>query len=654
MRQQNPSKYIDLGTWKPRWLNFEPGRKTPVAAWYTPGISKDFFVNYTCLGLHMPGITQGACPTPTENPGIVETKLNGRYERLMREGYCKHEGSDIRSISSGPSGAEVQQLVGGDFHVVVLPRGQTWAPVGHAALPCPVGHVALPRLPGWDSDGEVALISGANTTWNVPQAVAGQKYIGLRGTRGPAGISQQVRKHVVGGHYCLHFTFAPRDQDDRQPKIVVTIGGERNEELGFATRGQFQPMVVPYQASSEDVEVKIENVGTGTVFIKAIRIQSDEDYFRLFFRGRFIRDIAWQLLMSMVTGMDLYNNVTFVRQWDWENASFFFAAMLSILLQLTASWGLARAEMERFKDEVCTYVPSCNFGGPGPEQLNCCAQFKAWFTMRWDSVAMKWAHTLCFFLAVPHVLKDIVIWLHPNQQCMGKSAAKVKGARAFACTWPSRLHFLCDNEFGSHILLPWKCLSKLLVFIMQLLLWGGREEARGSAQLGLKAVLVVWSAYRLRRVMVNRKRLQTNMLQELRECQIPGVAVDPGGRKGIHLHPSQWLNIMAVEQQGLRKCDLETRERVDAIYNGIFRKHFCWEASPSKEEKGKFRVENYVGWRGGWKSLWGTSWLDMLTRVALTVLLLLVFYQHLQHHPFRWEASPAMSPATMVSSGLLV
>jgi len=667
--QRNP-RFVDLKIWKPPKFSFAPGRMTPVVTWYTPGISEELFTQRSQVS---PGITKA-----TLNPGLVETTRNGRYARLRRDGYCKHEGGDVRSVESGAGGGEMKQLEGGDFSRVVIPRGEAWAQVGGDGLP---------RLPGWEFHGYVVLC-GNGSVWSGPQVAAGEQYVGLRGADGvPAGISQIVRKHAIGGFYSLQLNVAQRIQADRQPRLQITIAGEEYEvDLDDGVEGQFQHKVISYQAKvSEDVEVKIENIGDGTVFIDAIRIQSDEDYFRIFCRGSFIRDLAWQLVMSMVMGMDLYNNVTFVQKWDWENSSFFFAAVLSTLLQLKVSSELARAEIERTKPEVCAFeereAQNCgndtsgSFGSSaaGAEDASaesdkalpakgCRANLNAWCAMKYDWLATWSAHTVCFFLQVPHVLTEIVPRLHPVQQSMGKSSAKVLGARVFACTWQSNLHFVCDNEFGSHMFLPWNCVSKVFVFILQFLLWSQREDARGTAQLCLKAALIFWSARQLRRVMTNRMMLQNNMRQELRESQITGVAVDPQGRSGgTWLQPSEWLNIKPTEDAAIApnalmpiaeesnrtewsECDRERCERVDAVYNGIFRKHFCWTAQPSKTEQREFRVEDYIGWRGGWKSLWGTNWMDTLVRVVLMLCLLAVFYQHIRRHPFR-GVTPQPSPA---------
>merc|ERR1719499_1415792 len=137
------------------------------------------------------------------------------------------------------------------------------------------------------------------------------------------------------------------------------------------------------------------------------------------------------------------------------------------------------------------------------------------------------AHTICFYLQFPCVLKFVVTNLSPWQVAMGKASAKVLGARVAVCTWPTRLHYVCDNDFGAHAILPWKCLTKVLVVILQASVWYRRQDKSGLSQLLLKIVVTLWSLFRLWRVFACRMQLAKTMLREIRECHlVPGVNVE--------------------------------------------------------------------------------------------------------------------------------
>merc|ERR1712242_388101 len=160
--------------------------------------------------------------------------------------------------------------------------------------------------------------------------------------------------------------------------------------------------------------------------------------------------------------MDLYNNVTFVQKWDWANASFFFASVVATLLQWNVASELARVELNFHKRDLCNYGADPEVPEDGGERIRWRTCSRVWWTVKLDWWATWWAHTLCFFLGVPQVLRDILLWVHPYQRTMGKSCASVMGAHVFASRWPSKLHYLCDDDFGSHMLLWWQSVSKLV------------------------------------------------------------------------------------------------------------------------------------------------------------------------------------------------
>jgi len=589
------------------------------------------------------------------NPGVLEETQDGGHSRQRREGYINCEHGVVRGCASSwadwipcrkeaNGSGEVDQLVGGDFENPALPPG-TWLKVGE---PTDAGEACLPRLPGWQAQGYVVLVEKTNAAWGGFEAAIGKQYLGIRGTDQPpdrpSGISQTVRGHTVNGFFSLQFNFTKRVQDARRPRLRVTIAGEEHEfDLGLHSPGELHHEEIGYQASpSGEVEVKIENIGDGTVFVDGIRIQSDENYLRVFYRSGFIRVLSWQLMLSMLTGTDLYNNVTFLRDWE-ESRSFFWAALISNVLQLLVSFELAVWEMKRMPAEACLFQRMGDQGQGARRRSwdGACSALTLW----WDWWATLWAHTLCFFLGVPHLLKDVVVWMHPMMKSMGKISAKILCARIFGCTWPSKVHFTCDNEFGSHTLLPWKLISKLFVLLLQFTIWRERvatygwANANGTEQLVMKVVVVVWSAQRLYSVAKSRRMLAETMTRNLRESNIPGVTVDPPhSRLGTWLQPALWIAAMAG---GGSECLRERCKQVDAIVSGIFLKHFCQMDPAAWARAGELRVESYTGKWAYCKSLWGPHWSLTVLRVLLMGALLAVFYQHILLHPL-WRPTPQL------------
>ena len=110
-----------------------------------------------------------------------------------------------------------------------------------------------------------------------------------------------MRGHTVNGFFSPLFNPTKRFQEARRPRLRVTIAGEEHEfDLGLHSPGVLHHEEIGYQAStSGEVDVNIENVGDGTVFVDGVRIQSDETYFRAFYRSGFVRVLSWQLLLSI-------------------------------------------------------------------------------------------------------------------------------------------------------------------------------------------------------------------------------------------------------------------------------------------------------------------------------------------------------------------
>merc|ERR1719343_1607836 len=122
---------------------------------------------------------------------------------------------------------------------------------------------------------------------------------------------------------------------------------------------------------------------------------------------------------------------------------------------------------------------------------------------------------------------------------MGKGCAKVMEARVFAARWPSELHYLCDNEFGMHLFLPWSCVSKFVVFYLQIsIIMTDPSTWQGASQAALKGVLILWSAYRMVCVFRHRAKLRAMTMQDFKETRLPGVQNKP---KGTYILPEMWL-----------------------------------------------------------------------------------------------------------------
>jgi len=257
------------------------------------------------------------------------------------------------------------------------------------------------------------------------------------------------------------------------------------------------------------------------------------------------------------------------------------------------------------------------------DSLSCKQNFDVW----WDQTAAWWAHTVCCFLGAPFVLKDIVPWMSPWQLCMGKISAKVLEARVHACAWPSHIQFICDNQFGLHILMPWMFVTKVFVFWMQYLIWQDQEGWKGTAQLVLKAGWLIYTFVQMCRVWRHRFKLAEKCRRDLRARPIPGVIADSSG---TWVTPKKWYWSAVPQDADSIRC---MYVQVDAIYNGIFRRHFCHCAQKSTDESRTFQVEMYTGWRDMWRSFWGCgSWRGPEVRVFLFLCLLVVFCVHLMDH----------------------
>jgi len=262
--------------------------------------------------------------------------------------------------------------------------------------------------------------------------------------------------------------------------------------------------------------------------------------------------------------------------------------------------------------------------------VGCCSYLKE--SVDWFQV---WAaHTVCCFLQFPCVEKNIVNDLSPWKMAMDNCFAKISGTRVAIRTWPTRLHFLCDSNFGAHALLPWRCLCKVFVVFLQVSVWCQRKDGAGTAQLLLKILVTVWSFYRLLVVVWCRTQLAKTLVEGIRGCdQIPGVEVV--GRR-TKLTPASWRCIPANSTETrieLAERNVQTK-RIEAYYNGIFRPHFCPKAPISAEAdtNDSYVIEDYIFWADVWRSLLG--WHSMsplrgvLSRVLTSIVLILVFLKY--------------------------
>lgn len=138
---------------------------------------------------------------------------------------------------------------------------------------------------------------------------------------------------------------------------------------------------------------------------------------------------------------------------------------------------------------------------------------------------------------------------------------------------------------------------------MQYGVWRERHDRNGLLQLLLKAALTAGFAWKTWVVFDQRAKLAASMRQELRQYRnlVPGVDVEEDTK--TTLTPHLW-----PKPKNKDSTATDDHARVDAIYNGIFRKHFCRDQKRSEEIKPgddiKIVVEKYIGVWSLLRSLW--------------------------------------------------
>merc|ERR1719166_938760 len=109
-----------------------------------------------------------------------------------------------------------------------------------------------------------------------------------------------------------------------------------------------------------------------------------------------------------------------------------------------------------------------------------------------------------------------------------------------------------------------------------------------------------------------------------------GVEINPHQTKLTPKHEwHQYLDPPPPTQSEEEKFYWEMAKSVVAIYHGIFRKHFCWNADRVKNindtDTRACVVEHYLFFWDLWNSVWGQTRLAMIYRFVLLTLLVCVF-----------------------------